>query len=286
VIERPLGDVAVSAVALGTATLGFGEPDREPDSIAAIRLAVDEGLTLLDTARAYTRVGEESQGERLVRAALRDHPERERVVVATKGGHFRASETSWSKDARPRSLRSDCEASLRWLGVDSLDLYQLHWPDPAVPFEESVGALDDLRRDGLVRRIGLSNVTIDQLEAARALTPITSVQNPLSPYDLGDLPMAALCGRLGIAYLAYSPLGSGGRAQSLAQALPAFAAVAEARDVTAQQVALAWLLALAPTVIPVVGATRPESIRSSARAADLVLSAEEQALLTESVHEA
>jgi aryl-alcohol dehydrogenase-like predicted oxidoreductase len=285
VTDRPLGDHAVSPIALGTATLGFRGPESEADGVAAIRVAVDAGITLLDTALAYTRVGEPSQGERLVREALRDHPDRERVVVATKGGHRRTGETTWSKDGRPEALRRDCETSLRWLGTDSLDLYQLHWPDPDVPFDESVGALEDLRREGLVRRIGLSNVTAEQLDVARTITTVTSMQNPLSPYDLTDLPMARLCGRLGIAYLAYSPLGSGGRAQELAQAQPAFAAVARSRGVTPQQVALAWLLALAPTVIPVVGATRAATIRSSAAAAAVVLSAEEQELLTRAAGE-
>lgn len=278
-MERLLGTVAVTPVALGTGTLGIRGQEDDAASIDLLRTAVDAGITVIDTALAYTCAGEPSHGERLVREALRNHSGSAHVVVATKGGHFRQEDSSWAVDGRPEALRQHCEISLRTLAVDCLDLYQLHWPDPLVPFAESVGALEDLRTAGMLRRIGLSNVSIDQLEVARRITTVTSVQNPLSPYDRSDLAMAQLCGRLGIAYLAYSPLGGPGRAQQLAATRPAFAAVAARHGVNAQQIALAWLLSCGPTVIPVVGASSLSSVRSSLAAMSVELTEHERSML-------
>lgn len=217
-------------------------------------------IDLIDTALAYTRPGVESFAEAVVAKALAGRTD---VLVATKGGHRRAGD-AFPVDARPASLRADCEVSLRTLGVDTIDLYHLHHVDSQVPLAESVGALEELRADGKISMIGLSNVDIAQIEQARLAAPIASVQNRLSFADRDDLATAEYCGRHGIAYLAYMPLhGSGDVA--------AVRAVAERHGVSPQRVRLAWLLARGAHIMALVGASRPATIVDSAAAPDLRL---------------
>jgi aryl-alcohol dehydrogenase-like predicted oxidoreductase len=273
---RRLGGLQVSAIGLGEMPLSLaGRPD-EARSIRTVHAALDAGVTLIDTADAYCRDGSElGHGERLVATALAAWPgDRDRVLVATKGGHTRPGR-EWGLDGRPEYLRQACEASLRRLGVEAIGLYQFHRPDPKVPFAESVGALAELKAAGKVRLVGLSNVSVDQIRQAREIVEVASVQNEFSPRFRRSEGELAWCAANRIAFLPWSPLGGIGRGRDLGGRHRAFAEVAEAHGVSPQQVALAWELAKAPVVIPIPGASRPETIADSAAAAGLRLSADE-----------
>src|SRR5829696_5529388 len=275
---RRLGGLQVSAVGLGEMPLSLaGRPD-EAQAVRTIHAALDAGVTLIDTADAYCRDASDfGHGERLVARALAAWPgDRDRVLVATKGGHTRPG-GSWDLDGRPEYLRQACEASLERLGVEAIGLYQLHRPDPRVPFAESVGALAELRAAGKVRLVGLSNVSVDQIRQARELVEVASVQNEFSPRFRRSEGELAWCAANRIAFLPWSPLGGIGRGGSLGQGR--HRAVAEAHGVSPQQVALAWELAKAPVVIPIPGSSRPETILDSAAAVSLRLSADELARL-------
>jgi aryl-alcohol dehydrogenase-like predicted oxidoreductase len=278
---RRLGGLQVGAVGLGEMPMSLaGRPD-EDRSIRTIHAALDAGVTLIDTADAYCRDSSEvGHGERLVRKALDAWPgDRDRVLVATKGGHTRPG-GDWALDGRPEHLRQACEASLRALGVDAIGLYQFHRPDPKVPFLESVGAMAELKAAGKVRLVGLSNVSVDQIRQARQVVEVASVQNEFSPRFRRSEGELAFCAAQRIAFLPWSPLGGIGRGGSLGQGRhAAFAEVAAAHGVSPQQVALAWELAKAPVVIPIPGASRPETITDSAAAATLRLSADDLARL-------
>jgi aryl-alcohol dehydrogenase-like predicted oxidoreductase len=278
---RRLGGLRVGAVGLGEMPMSLaGRPD-EARAIRTIHAALDAGVTLIDTADAYCRDESDfGHGERLVAKALAAwSSDRDRVLVATKGGHTRPR-GDWALDGRPEYLRQACEASLRALGVEAIGLYQFHRPDPKVPFLESVGAMAELKAAGKVRLVGLSNVSVDQITRARELVEVASVQNEFSPRFRRSEGELAFCAAQRIAFLPWSPLGGIGRGGSLGQGRHrAFAEVAEAHGVSPQQVALAWELAKAPVVIPIPGASRPETITDSAAAATLRLSADDLARL-------
>jgi aryl-alcohol dehydrogenase-like predicted oxidoreductase len=277
---RRLGGLQVGAIGLGEMPMSLaGRPD-EDRSIRTIHAALDAGVTLIDTADAYCLDGSEiGHGERLVRKALDAWPgDRDRVLVATKGGHTREGR-EWGLDGRPEHLRQACEASLRALGVDAIGLYQLHRPDPKVPLLESVGAMAELEAAGKVRLVGLSNVSVDQIRQARQVVEVASVQNELSPRFRRSEGELAFCAAERIAFLPWSPLGGIGRGRDMGGRHAAFAEVAAAHGVSPQQVALAWELAKAPVVIPIPGASRPETITDSAAAAFLRLSADDLARL-------
>jgi aryl-alcohol dehydrogenase-like predicted oxidoreductase len=277
---RRLGGLKVGAIGLGEMPMSLaGRPD-EARSIRTIHAALDAGATLIDTADAYCRDGSEvGHGERLVAKALAAWPgDRDRVLVATKGGHTRPGR-EWGLDGRPEYLRQACEASLRALGVEAIGLYQFHRPDPKVPFTESVGALAELQAAGKVRLVGLSNVGVDQIDQARRLVDVASVQNEFSPRFRRSEGELAFCAAQGIAFLPWSPLGGIGRGRDLGGRHRAFAEVAEAHGVSPQRVALAWELAKAPVVIPIPGASRPETITDSLGAATLRLSDDDLARL-------
>ena len=251
----------IEGIGLGTAQFAFRDGTPE-DSVATVHAALDAGVRLIDTALAYTRAGVESYAEQVVARALRGIGH-DRPLVATKGGHWRDGD-AFPVDGRPETLRAHCEISLRTLGAGRIDLYQLHHVDPAVPITDSVGALEQLRRDGKIAAIGLSNVTIAQLDAALAAAPVASVQNRLSYGDPRDLPTALACAQRNVAYLAYSPFGGpSGTAPETA------VAVARRRGVSVHRVLLAWLRAQSPNIVPLAGASRPASIRDSAALADL-----------------
>jgi aryl-alcohol dehydrogenase-like predicted oxidoreductase len=271
-----LGDTPVFPIGLGTMPLSVpGRPDEE-QAIRTIHAALDAGVNLLDTADAYSD-GEHDvgAGERLIARALRDVPAADRPLVATKGGHTRPGDR-WELDGRPEYLRAACEASLKALATDAIDLYQLHRPDPATPFAESVGALRDLRDEGKIRLVGLSNVTVAQLEEAEAIVEVAAIQNELSlsyAYPIGKGEVAA-CEERGIAFLAWSPLGGPSAAGEAGGG--AVGRVAAEHGVSPQRVALAWLLSLSPAVVPIPGSRRPETILDSVAAVQLELSAEER----------
>jgi aryl-alcohol dehydrogenase-like predicted oxidoreductase len=248
-------------IGLGTAPFAFRDGTAD-QAVSTVHAALEAGVRLIDTALAYTRPGVESYAEQVVARALRGAAG-ERPLVATKGGHWRDGDR-FPVDGRPATLRAHCEISLRTLGTDRIDLYFLHHVDPAVPLADSVGALAELRQEGKVGAIGLSNVTLAQLDAASAVTPVQAVQNRLSYADPADLPTALACAGRGVGYLAYAPLAAPSGAP-----LRAALAVAERRGASVQRVMLAWLRSQAPGIVPLVGASRPASIRDSADLLDL-----------------
>lgn len=283
--SRTIGGVRVGAIGLGGMPMSIeGRPD-EDRSIRTVHAALDMGVTLIDTADAYhLNAGETGHNERLIAKALASYPgDTTDVLVATKGGHLRPGDGSWTVDGSPAHLRQAAEASLKALGVDAIGLYQFHRPDPGTRYEESVGAIKELLDGGKIRMAGISNATVEQIDVARRILGdgnLASVQNQFSPFfrsSEGELRHAA---DLGIAFLPWSPFGGSGQASQLGARHPAFASVAEDHGVSPHQVTLAWMLALAPTVIPIPGASRPETITDSAQAADLVLTEEEIARLS------
>ena len=281
-ITRRLGDTEVFPIGLGEMPLSLkGRPD-EAQAIRTIHAALDAGVNLIDTADAYAYDGDDmNHGERLLAKALKGR--RDDVVVATKGGHQRDGQ-SWPVCGRPEYIKQACEASLRALETDRIDLYQYHRPDPDVPYAETIGAFRELQDEGKVRWIGISNASTDQIEEALGIADVVAVQNQLaldftSPVTKGEV---ALCSERGIAFLPWSPLGGIGKAEGAASH-HAVTAAAQAHDVSPQQVVLAWLLSLGPTVIPIPGSSRPETIGDSARAAELELSADEVAAISASV---
>ena len=279
--QRRLADTLVGALGLGAMPLSVeGRPD-EAQAVATVHAALDAGVTLVDTADAYCLGPDEvGHNERLVAKALASWGgDRDAVVVATKGGHTRPPDGSWALDGSPEHLRAACEASLRALGVEAIGLYQFHRPDPQVPYAESVGALEELRAEGKIVRVGISNADVDQIELARHTTQLAAVQNEFSPRFRSSRGELEHCARHGIAFLPWSPLGGMGKAAALGDEHAAFASVARERGVSPQQVCLAWHLAQADVVLPIPGASRPASITDSAAAVDLELSAEELARL-------
>jgi len=271
--SRRLGTRDVSAVGLGAMPMSTATRPPRAQAIRTIHAALDAGVTLIDTADAYCLdAGEMGHNERLVAEALRAWPgDAADVVVATKGGHTRGADGSWGLDGSPEYLRRACDASLTALGVDAIGLYQFHRPDPAVPVAESVGALAGLQRDGKVQMIGVSNFSVDQIAQALEITDIVSVQNEFSPAFRSSEPEIDVCEQRRVAFLAWSPLGGMGAAAALHDRHPAVAEVAAECGVSPQRVALAWELARSPAVIPIPGASRPETILDSLHAADLAL---------------
>jgi aryl-alcohol dehydrogenase-like predicted oxidoreductase len=284
-----VGRVDIGAIGLGLMT--FDQTGRQPrEQLAAtIRAALDAGVTLFDTADAYgpgEEKGAEAQGEneRLIASLLDELGVRDQVLLATKGGHVRTAGGGWGTDSTEAHLKDAVDSSLRRLGVEQIALWQHHRPDPNVPYDDVIGTLQEIADSGKVRMIGLSNADPDQIRAAHKVLgdALVSVQNQFSPAYRGSLPEIDTCDRLGLAFLAWSPLGGLGDAKQLADKHPAFAEIAAARGVSPQQVALAWEMAQSSVVIPIPGAKRPESIRDSAAAADLELTAEELDLLDQS----
>jgi len=245
---RPLGPNAaeVGIVGYGAWPLSDSDPrPEEDDAVAAVHAALDGGATLIDTADAYClHEGEVGHNERLVSRALAGWTgPRDDIVVATKGGFVRPN-GEWRHNARPEHLRRACDRSLQALGVDRIDLYQLHSPDPEVPFDESVGMLAELREEGKIRWVGLSNVSVDQIRAAQSHVPITSVQNRLNPFfrEAIDDGVVAYCDEQGIGFLAYSPVG-GGRLNKKLPSHPVLKEIAYRHSVSPHAVVLAWVLA-------------------------------------------
>lgn len=282
--QRSLGERTVGAIGLGGMPMSIeGRPDAAR-SIATVRAAVEAGVTLIDTADAYhLHADEVGHNEELIARALGDLGDAARdVLVATKGGHLRPGDGTWTKNGDPAYLKQAAKASARRLGVDAIGLYQFHRPDPEVPYAESVGALRDLLDEGVILMAGISNASVAQIDEANEVLGgrLVSVQNQFSPRFRSSQGELEHCARLGIAFLPWSPLGGISNAPELASRHAAFAEVAEAHGVSVHQIVLAWELALAPVVIPIPGASRPESITDSARAADLVLTPDEVAALS------
>jgi aryl-alcohol dehydrogenase-like predicted oxidoreductase len=287
VTTRHIGSYDVTPIGLGAAGLSVADHPAEEQAVEVITAALDAGIRLIDSAACYIPSGDEQgHNEAIIAKALAAWGgDADDVLVATKCGIKRIAAVDFATDfvtsGRPEFLREQCETSLAALGTDCIGLYQLHTPPPDVDLLDVVGTLAQLQREGKVRHIGLSNVSVEQLDAAREVVDVVSVQNRFSPPHRENLDMVRACEQRGIAFLAYSPLGGlGARARELGTVSSDFADIAAARGVSVHQVALAWELALSPVLIPIPGARRVETARDSAGAAGFVLTDEELARLT------
>jgi aryl-alcohol dehydrogenase-like predicted oxidoreductase len=281
--KRMVGDRAVSPICLGGARWSLVDDPDEAGAERTMHAALDAGVNLFDTALVYTPATQAAHNEELMARARRRHPGGSEAVIATKGGHYRAPTGEFPIDARPQTLNAHCRASLAALDTEAIDLYQLHWPDPHVPLAESVGALAKLREQGLIRMVGICNVTLEQLAEARSVTYIDAVQNHFSPLNTADRPVLDQCARLGIPYLAYASLGGPNGAQAMARKLPAFADMAGARGTSVHELAVTWLVHQSPSIIPIIGAGRPEKIVAAAQASAVRLDDVELATLNAAV---
>jgi pyridoxine 4-dehydrogenase len=277
----PLTDESAGTIAIGDRSvrrLGFGAmritgpgiwgpPADHDEAIAVLRRAVELGVNLIDTADSYgPEVSEELIGEAL-------HPYPDDLLIATKGGLLRTGPGKWPADGRPQHLREACEGSLQRLRLDAIDLYQHHRPDPKVPYEESIGALKELQDEGKIRHVGLSNVSVDQLETARGIVAVVSVQNRFNLTDRHSQDVLQRCEELGIAFFPWAPIGAGRLAGG------ALDRIASEHDASAAQVALAWLLARSPVIPPIPGTSSVEHLEENLAAASLRLSDDEVAEL-------
>jgi aryl-alcohol dehydrogenase-like predicted oxidoreductase len=256
-------------IGLGCMRLSTAEDPDEERALQTIRAALDAGVTVFDTARAY------GDNETLLARGLREARAEAGARIVTKGG-MKPTEGRWIPDGRAKAIRADCEASLAALDGLPIDLYLIHAPDPRTPWRTSVRALARLADEELVRRVGLSNVNRQQLDEALELAPVAAVQVGLSVLDDQALRGGVVerCEQAGITVIAHSPLGGPRRAGGLGRR-PELAKIAEAHGATSAEVALAWLLHLSPTLVAIPGARRPDTARSAARAASLELEAGE-----------
>jgi aryl-alcohol dehydrogenase-like predicted oxidoreductase len=262
------GDLPVSRLGFGAMRLTglgiWGPPADHDGAIAVLKRVVALGVTLIDTADSYGPHVSES----LIAEAL--HPYPADLVIATKGGYRRTGPNLWTPQGTPAHLRAACEGSLTRLRLERIDLYQLHAPDPKIPYEESVGALADLQREGKIRHIGLSNVSVDHITRARKHVTVVSVQNRYSPQDRASDDVLAYCAREGIAFLPWGPIGFGKGLQGAA-----IERVARAHQATPIQVGLAWLLARAPVVLPIPGTSSTAHVEENVAAATIALTDDE-----------
>jgi aryl-alcohol dehydrogenase-like predicted oxidoreductase len=263
------GDLEVRRLGFGAMRITgdgiWGPPDDPEGARRLLRRVVELGVNLIDTADSY---GPEVS-ENLIAAAL--HPYPDGLVLATKGGLRRTGPGQWRRDARPERLKECCEASLRRLKLDRIDLYQLHSPDPKVPYEDSIGALKELRDEGKIRHIGISNVSTGQLDQARGVVDVVTVQNRYNVTDRDSEDVLEACERDGLGFIPWYPLATG----DLAEPGGPLGDVARAHDATPGQVAIAWLLARSPSVLPIPGTSSIEHLEENLKGADLELSAEE-----------
>ena len=280
---RRIADLEVSAIGLGGMPMSIeGRPD-EARSIATIHAALEVGVTLFDTADSYhLHADDVGHNESLIAKAIASWGgDTSNVLIATKGGHLRPGDGTWTIDGRPELLKAAAEASAQRLGVEAIGLYQFHRPDPNVPFADSVGAIRDLLDAGTIRLAGVSNVNPEQILLAREILGgrLASVQNQFSPGFRSSSPELELCDELGITFLPWRPLGGITSAATLGTRFAPFQQVADERGVSPQVVCLAWHLAKSPHVIPIPGASRPESIRDSVQATAVALFDEEMVRL-------
>ena len=268
------GDLTVGRLGFGAMRLCgpgvWGGPDDPGNAGRVLRRAVDLGVNFIDTADAY---GPEVS-ERGISSAL--HPYPGSLIIATKGGYTRQGPGRWRTNGRPKHLREACEGSLRRLKLDRIDLYQLHRPDSRVPFERSIEALARLREEGKIRHVGLSNVTAGQLETARGIVPIASVQNRYNLNDRRSEAVLGACERLGIAFIPWLPLATGG----LARPGGTLDGIRARHRATFPQVALAWLLAKSRVMLPIPGTSSVEHLEENVAAGGLRLADEEVMALT------
>jgi pyridoxine 4-dehydrogenase len=267
-----IGDLAVNRLGFGAMRVCgpqvWGPPKDRPTALKVLRQAYALGCNFLDTADSYgPHVDEE-----LIAEAL--HPYPKDLVIATKGGLVRPSAPRWDEDGRPEHIRRAIEGSLKRLKVERIDLYQLHAPDPKVPLEDSLGPIVDAQKAGKIRHIGVSNFDVKELERARKVAKIVSVQNQYNLGDRSSEPVLKECEQLGIAFLPWFPLGAGSALQN-----KPLVSVARKINATPAQVALAWLLAKSPIMLPIPGTGSLAHLEENVKAASLALGAEDFALL-------
>jgi aryl-alcohol dehydrogenase-like predicted oxidoreductase len=268
------GDLRVSRLGFGAMRLCgpgvWGEPDDPRAAEAVLRRVVELGINLIDTADAYGP----GVNERQIYSAL--HPYPEDLIIATKGGYTRQGPGRWRTEGRPKHLREACEGSLRRLRLDRIDLYQLHRPDRRVAFEDTVWTLALLREEGKIRHIGLSNVGVREIVMALDIVPIVSVQNRYNLADRASEAVVETCEREGIAFIPWYPLATG----KLARRGGPLDEIATRHEATPGQVALAWLLARSPVMLPIPGTSSLEHLEENVAAAELRLTDEDLAALS------
>jgi pyridoxine 4-dehydrogenase len=269
------GDLTVNRLGFGSMRITgpgvWGEPADRDEAKAVLRRVVELGVNFIDTADSYGP----AVSETLIAEAL--HPYPADLVIATKGGLERTGPEGWTANGRPEHLERACEGSLRRLGLEQIPLYQLHRPDPKVPFEESVGALVALKDEGKIRHIGLSNVDEEQIRRAQQLTPVVSVQNRYNLTDRTSESLIDLCEQEQLAFLPWAPMQDLG--------VPVVDEIARRHDATPRQVALAWLMARSPAVLAIPGSGSVAHAESNVAAAAVHLSGEEVATLTKAAGE-
>jgi pyridoxine 4-dehydrogenase len=241
----------------------WGQPPDTEQAVAVLQQAVELGVNFIDTADAY---GPEVS-ENLIREAL--HPY-EGIVIATKGGMVRSGPDQWSADGRPEHIREACDASLQRLGLDQIELYQFHRPDPNVPFTDSVQTFFELQKQGKVKHVGLSNVTVEQLQKAMELGTIVSVQNRYSLFDRESEDVLKFCESNDVMFIPWYPIGGG---SSFGEQI--LASLAEKHSATPRQIGLAWLLQHSPVMVPIPGTGSVEHLEENMKAAEIQLDADD-----------
>ncbi|HEV8657250.1 MAG TPA: aldo/keto reductase [Thermoanaerobaculia bacterium] len=271
---------SVSAIGFGGMPLSIQGRPPEDQGRRVLHAAIDAGITFIDTADVYCLDDDDiGHNERLIASVLRERDDRDRIRVATKGG-LRRPKGAWTNDGRPKHIREACEKSLRALETEQIFLYQYHAPDPSVPFEKSVEAFAELQRERKAKYVGLSNVSVKQIDAALKIVDVVSVQNRLNPFFRESLEdgVVAECERRRITFLAYSPVGGGRLAKKL-PGHPVLQEIAREHGATTHAVTLAWVRSKGRTVVPIPGARTEEHTRDSARSIDLTLTPEEIAAI-------
>jgi aryl-alcohol dehydrogenase-like predicted oxidoreductase len=266
------GDLTVNRLGFGAMRITgrgvWGDPPSRDQAITTLRLVVEQGVNFIDTADSYGP----DVSEELIAEALYPYPDD--LVIATKGGLIRPGPNRWAPDGHPEHLRQACEGSLRRLRLEQIPLYQLHRPDPAVPLAESVGTIAELKNEGKIRHVGISNVTEAELREAQRIVPIVSVQNRHNVSDRRSQSMIDLCEQEQMVFLPWAPVQEAGQH-------PAVAAAAEQHNATQHQVVLAWLLASSPQILPIPGTGSPQHAEENIAAARLQLSADEVAAISQ-----
>ena len=260
------GDLTVNRLGFGAMRITgrgiWGEPPSREQAITTLRRVVELGVNFIDTADSYGP----SVSEELIAEALYPYPDD--LVIATKGGLVRPGPSRWDPDGRPEHLREACEGSLRRLRLEQIPLYQFHRPDPAVPLAESIGAIAELKNEGKIRHVGISNVSEPQLRAAQRIVPIVSVQNRFNVADRRSQSMIDICEQEQLVFLPWAPIQETDKRVAVAVA-------AERHGATEHQVVLAWLLAISPQIVPIPGTGSPAHAEENIAASSLELSPQE-----------
>jgi aryl-alcohol dehydrogenase-like predicted oxidoreductase len=269
-----LGDMEVCRMGYGAMRITgpgiWGPPEDHDEAIRVLKRCIELGVNLIDTADSY---GPEVS-ENLIAEALYPYPED--LVIATKGGLRRTGPGDWPRDLRPERIKECCEASLRRLKLDRIDLYQLHAVDPNVPYEETVGAAAELKAEGKIRHVGVSNVGRTELEIARGIVEVVSVQNRYSVVERSSEKVLKVCEEDGLGFFPWWPLGAGDLGEDAAATLDE---VARAHDASRFQIAIAWLLAHSPVTLPIPGTSKVAHLEENVAAASIKLSDEDKAKL-------